>query len=40
MQSMVGEGQCNAHLFSVVDFPDEGLPTKPISGSRGMAGCV
>jgi hypothetical protein len=24
------------HLLSVVDFPDEGLPTKPIKGSRGM----
>lgn len=25
-----------AHLFNVVDFPDEGLPTRPIRGSRGM----
>jgi hypothetical protein len=24
------------HLFSVVDLPDEGFPTKPMSGSRGM----
>lgn len=24
------------HLFSVVDLPDDGLPTKPMSGSRGM----
>lgn len=26
-----------AHLFSVVDLPEEGLPTRPISGSRGMS---
>lgn len=26
-----------AYLFSVVDLPDDGLPTKPIRGSRGMA---
>ena len=25
-----------AHLLSVVDFPDEGLPTRPIRGSRGI----
>jgi hypothetical protein len=25
-----------AHLFSVVDLPDEGLPTRPIRGSRGI----
>lgn len=24
------------HLFNVVDLPDEGLPTRPISGSRGI----
>lgn len=24
------------HLFNVVDLPDEGLPTKPMRGSRGM----
>lgn len=23
-------------LFNVVDLPDEGLPTKPMRGSRGM----
>jgi hypothetical protein len=26
----------HAHLFKVVDLPDEGLPTRPMSGSRGM----
>lgn len=26
-------------LFSVVDFPEEGLPTSPIRQSRGMIGC-
>lgn len=26
-----------AHLLSVVDLPDDGLPTRPINGSRGMA---
>lgn len=25
------------HLFRVVDLPDEGLPTRPMSGSRGIA---
>lgn len=25
-----------ANLLSVVDFPDEGLPTSPIKGSRGI----
>jgi hypothetical protein len=25
-----------AHLFRVVDLPDDGLPTRPISGSRGI----
>jgi hypothetical protein len=30
-----GGGAC-AHLFRVVDLPDEGLPTRPMSGSRGM----
>lgn len=25
-----------AHLFKVVDFPEDGLPTSPIRGSRGM----
>jgi hypothetical protein len=25
-----------AHLLRVVDFPDDGLPTRPIRGSRGM----
>lgn len=24
------------YLLSVVDLPDEGLPTRPISGSRGI----
>ena len=24
------------HLLSVVDLPDEGLPTRPIKGSRGI----
>jgi hypothetical protein len=27
-------------LFSVVLFPDEGLPTKPIKGSRGMVSAL
>jgi len=26
-----------ANLFSIVDLPDEGLPTRPIKGSRGIA---
>ena len=26
----------NAHLLRVVDFPEEGLPTSPINGSRGI----
>ena len=26
-----------ANLFKVVDFPDEGLPTSPINGSRGIS---
>lgn len=26
----------NAHLLSVVDLPDEGLPTRPMRGSRGI----
>lgn len=25
-----------AYLFKVVDFPDDGLPTRPINGSRGI----
>jgi len=25
------------YLFSVVDLPDDGLPTNPMSGSRGIA---
>jgi hypothetical protein len=25
-----------SYLFSVVDLPDDGLPTSPIRGSRGM----
>lgn len=25
-----------AHLLSVVDLPDEGLPTRAINGSRGI----
>jgi hypothetical protein len=28
------------HLLSVVDFPDEGLPTRPMRGSRGIMGYV
>jgi hypothetical protein len=24
------------YLLSVVDFPDDGLPTRPIKGSRGI----
>jgi hypothetical protein len=24
------------YLFNVVDFPEEGFPTSPISGSRGI----
>jgi len=24
------------YLFNVVDLPEEGLPTRPIRGSRGM----
>jgi hypothetical protein len=31
------EGGAEAHLLSVVDLPDEGLPTRPMSGSRGIA---
>lgn len=27
-----------AHLFRVVDLPDEGLPTRPMRGSRGIFG--
>lgn len=27
-------------LFRVVDLPDEGLPTRPINGSRGIFQCV
>ena len=27
-----------AHLFRVVDLPDEGLPTRPMRGSRGIVG--
>ena len=27
------------YLFKVVDLPDEGLPTRPINGSRGMMAC-
>jgi hypothetical protein len=27
-----------ANLLSVVDLPEEGLPTRPIRGSRGMFG--
>lgn len=29
-------GGGGAHLLSVVDLPDEGLPTRPIRGSRGI----
>lgn len=29
----IGEG---LYLFRVVDFPEEGLPTRPIKGSRGI----
>lgn len=29
---------CIAYLFSVVDLPDDGFPTKPMRGSRGIAG--
>jgi len=28
--------EASVKLLSVVDLPEEGLPTKPISGSRGM----
>lgn len=28
---------CIAYLFSVVDLPDDGFPTKPMRGSRGIA---
>lgn len=27
----------SVRLLSVVDFPDDGLPTRPMSGSRGIA---
>jgi hypothetical protein len=27
-------------LFNVVLLPDEGLPTRPMRGSRGILGCV
>lgn len=27
-----------AYLLSVVDLPDDGFPTKPMRGSRGIAG--
>ena len=30
----------NAHLFRVVLFPEDGLPTRPIRGSRGMTAYV
>lgn len=26
----------STYLFKVVDLPDDGLPTRPISGSRGI----
>ena len=29
--------ESSTHLFSVVDFPDEGFPTKPMRGSRILA---
>lgn len=31
----------SVRLFSVVDLPDDGLPTRPIRGSRGISngGC-
>lgn len=31
-----GDWCIKTHLFSVVDFPEEGLPTRPINGSRGI----
>lgn len=36
--SIPGDGYCicEKYLFNVVDFPDEGLPTSPINGSRGI----
>jgi hypothetical protein len=30
--------EASVRLFRVVDLPDEGLPTKPIKGSRGILG--
>lgn len=39
--SLAGNGWMpGAHLFSIVDFPDEGLPTRPMSGSRGIVGYI
>jgi hypothetical protein len=29
-----------ANLFSIVDLPDDGLPTRPINGSRGILNVV
>ena len=28
----------DGYLFRVVDLPDDGLPTRPMSGSRGILG--
>ena len=34
---VVEEGKIDlAHLFNVVDLPEDGLPTRPINGSRGI----
>ena len=30
------ERRGRAHLLSVVDFPDDGFPTRPMRGSRGI----
>ena len=32
----VGQRKIGSNLFRVVLFPEEGLPTNPMSGSRGM----
>jgi hypothetical protein len=30
----------SSHLFNVVDFPEDGFPTRPIRGSLGMSTAV
>jgi hypothetical protein len=38
LATSTGRGAGVANLLSVVDLPEDGLPTRPMRGSRGMFG--